>query len=229
MNRTARYLMGAAVLIVVGVLLLLQNLGVIIGAENVFWTLGFFAGAVIFLSIFAFSPRSQWWAVIPGTVLLGLGILVGFGSHLGQFGGAVFLIALSLSFWLVYLTNRDLWWAIIPAGVLTSVAVVSTLPEKIGGFEKGGILFIGLAATFGLVALLSGKERARWAIWPALILLIVGLATFLSSAHLLSWVWAVGLILVGLYLVIRALLISARQPRPAPPAPPERPGEPPAE
>lgn len=226
MNRAARYLVGATVLIVVGVLLLLQNLGVIVGAENVFWTLGFFAGAVIFLSIFVFSPRAQWWAVIPGMVLLGLGIMVGFGESLGQFGGAVFLIALALSFWLVLLTNRAQWWAVIPAGVLTSVAVVSALPERIGGFEKGGILFIGLAATFGLVALLFRREHARWAMWPALILLVVGLATFLSSAHLLNWVWAVGLILVGLYLVVRALLISARQPRPAPPAPPA-PAEPP--
>lgn len=232
MNRTARYLVGAAVLITVGVLLLLQNLGVIVGAENVFWTLGFFAGGVIFLSIFAFSPRSQWWAVIPGMVLLGLGIMVGFGESLGQFGGAVFLIALALSFWLVLLTNRTQWWAVIPAGVLTSVAVVSALPEKIGGFEKGGILFIGLAATFGLVALLFGREHARWAMWPALILLVVGLAMFLSSAHMLNWIWAVGLILVGLYLVIRALLISARQPKPtppAPPAPPSPPQEPPAQ
>ncbi|MGC8827131.1 MAG: hypothetical protein ACP5TV_09030 [Anaerolineae bacterium] len=231
MNRTARYLVGAAVLITVGVLLLLQNLGVIVGAENVFWTLGFFAGGVIFLSIFAFSPRSQWWAVIPGMVLLGLGIMVGFGESLGQFGGAVFLIALALSFWLVLITNRTQRWAVIPAGVLTSVAVVSALPEKIGGFEKGGILFIGLAATFGLVALLFGREHARWAMWPALILLVVGLAMFLSSAHMLNWIWAVGLILVGLYLVIRALLISARQPKPtpAPPAPPSPPQEPPAQ
>jgi hypothetical protein len=232
MNRTTRYLVGAAVLIVVGVLLLLQNLGVIVGAENVFWTLGFFAGAVIFLSIFIFNRASQWWAVIPGMVLLGLGILVGFGNQLGQFSGAVFLIALALSFWLIFLTNRALWWAVIPAGVLTSVAVVSALPERLGGFEKGGILFIGLAATFGLVALLFGREHARWAIWPALILFIVGLATFLSSANLLSWVWAVGLILVGLYLVIRALLISARQPKAVPPAsaePPSPPREPPAQ
>ncbi|MGQ9515876.1 MAG: hypothetical protein ACUVT1_01290 [Anaerolineae bacterium] len=230
MNRTARYLVGAAVLITVGILLLLQNLGVIVGAENVFWTLGFFAGAVIFLSIFVFSPRSQWWAAIPGMVLLGLGILVGFGDQLGQFSGAVFLIALALSFWLVFLTNRALWWAVIPAGVLTSVAVVSALPEKIGGFEKGGILFIGLAATFALVAVLPGREHARWALWPAVILLILGLVTFLSSANLLSWVWAVGLILVGLYLVIRALFISVRQPKPTPPAePPSSPPEPPAQ
>lgn len=230
MNRTARYLVGAAVLITVGVLLLLQNLGIIIGAENVFWTLGFFAGAVIFLSIFVLSPQSQWWAVIPGTVLLGLGVLVGFGEYLGEFGGAVFLIALALSFWLVFLTNRALWWAVIPAGVLTSVAVVSALPERVGGFELGGILFIGLAATFALVAVLPGREHTRWAIWPAVILLIVGLATILSSAHLLGWVWAVGLILVGLYLVIRALFISVRQPKPTPPAePPSPPSEPPAQ
>lgn len=226
MNRTARYLLGAAVLIAVGVLLLLQNLGVITGAENIFWTLGFFAGGAVFLTIFGLMPHSQWWAAIPGMVLVGLGVVVGFGEQIGEFAGSMFLIALALSFWLIFATNRSFWWAIIPAGVLTSVTVVSFLPERIGDFETGGILFLGLALTFALVYLLSGKQRARWALWPAAILLVVGVISYLSSTETLNWVWAVALILVGLYLVVRALTITLRRPKPAAPVAPAEPAVP---
>jgi len=227
MNRTSGYLIGAVVLILIGVLLLLQNLGIIQVLEDVFWALAFAAAGVAFLVNFATSPRNHWWSVIPGMVLLALGALIGFESFLGDWAGALFLGAIAIAFWAVYLTQREFWWAVIPAGVLTTLAVVIGLEETIGDLAFGGVFFLGLGITFALVFLLPTKEETKWAIWPAGVLLVMGAIMVLATTDLLNWLWAVALIAAGLYLIVRALTTTVKTPKaPETPAPADLPGEP---
>jgi hypothetical protein len=126
---------------------------------------------------------------------------------LDEIGGAIFLGAIGLSFWAVYLTGRDRWWAIIPGGVLITLALVSALPDRLfAGADSGGVFFLGLAATFLLVALLADM---RWAYWPAGALGVFGVFLFFGSQiSLLSYLGAGALILVGIYLVLRTLRAS---------------------
>ena len=99
-------------------------------------------------SLFASNFASGgWWAAFPGFVLAGIGVLILLPDALDDIGGAMFLGAIGLSFWAVYLTGRDRWWAIIPGGVLFTLAAVSALPEQwLGGADSGGVFFLGLAA-----------------------------------------------------------------------------------
>lgn len=192
-------------LVLAGGLGFLQAFGYLQDASDLFWGIVFLVAGAVFLFLFASGFASGgWWAAFPGFVLAGLGVLILLPESLNNMGGGIFLGAIGLSFWAVYLTGRDRWWAIIPGGVLFTLAIVSTLPEAfLGGAGSGGIFFLGLALTFILVALLANM---RWAYWPAGALGVFGFFLFFESqVSLLSYIAAGALILAGIYIVVRSL------------------------
>jgi len=192
-------------LILAGGLGFLQAFGFLRNASDVFWGIVFLAAGGVFLFLFAGGFASgQWWAAFPGFVLAGIGVLILLPDALDDIGGALFLGAIGLSFWTVYLTGRDRWWAIIPGGVLFTLAVVSALPDKLfGGADSGGVFFLGLALTFLLVALLANM---RWAFWPAGALGVFGVFLFFQSQiYLLSYIAAAAFSCVGALIILRSL------------------------
>jgi hypothetical protein len=192
-------------LIVAGTLGFLEAFGFLRDASDIFWGLVFLAAGGIFLYMFAGGFASgQWWAVIPGLVLAGIGVLILLPDSLDDLGGAVFLGAIGLSFWLVYFSGRERWWAIIPGGVLLTLAVVSAIPSNLfGGTDSGGVFFLGLATTFLLVAILANMQ---WAYWPAGALGVFGVFLFFQSQiYLLSYVAAAALIGAGIFIILRSL------------------------
>ncbi len=199
-----RVLWGA-LLILAGGLFMLQNLDLIPSAWGVIWGMFFGIAGGVFLYIF-FSDRTQWWTVIPGVTLLGLMVLVVadqfFPSFENIWGGSIFLGGIALSFWLVYLVNREAWWAIIPAGVLSTLAAVAVLDEFMD--DAGWIFFIGLGLTFILVGVLpTSQGQMTWAFIPGGILLLLGLFTATPLYSVINYVWPVALILLGGYFVVR--------------------------
>jgi hypothetical protein len=194
----------ALLLIAVGVLFLLQNFG-LMALDNLIWLIIFGVGGLIFLFVFAMD-REQWWALIPGFTLLGLATLIGFGDRLGALGPALFLGSIGLSFAVIYLIRRgDFWWAIVPGGVLLSLALMLALSPYLDGVALPAILFLGMAVTFALVYLVSlGGERMTWALIPAGILGVMGILMFLSLGGLINYIWALALIVVGAYMLLRA-------------------------
>lgn len=201
-NRTGALAVGA-LLVALGILFLLQNFGIFGGIANLFWLVLFGGGGLVFLYVFA-SNQQQWWAVIPGFVLLGLAMLIGFGDLLGSWGPALFLGSIGLAFWVIFVVRRDFWWAIIPAGTLSTLAFVAVVADRLPGEVVGGVLFLGLAATFGLVYVLTGREgRQRWALIPAGVLGVVGVLLTLSMGGLINYIWALALIGAGVFLLSR--------------------------
>ncbi|MBX7234577.1 MAG: hypothetical protein K1X65_09355 [Caldilineales bacterium] len=212
MKRTNAPLLWGALLILAGIFFLLQNFGLIdLGALwGGFWALAFLAGGVAFLVVFVRNSE-QWWALIPGCALLGLGALIGLSvvndNLAGRFGGPLFLGSIGLGFWVVYLVRREQWWAIIPGGVLWSIGAMLIMEPIMGDENMVGVMFFGMAVTFVLVALL-GQPRGKmnWAYIPAGVMLI--LAVFLSagSAQWLSLVFPIALIVGGGFLLLRNAL-----------------------
>src|SRR4030066_1832594 len=88
------------VLIFGGVLFLLQNLGVFKGSD-LFWGVSLGIAGLLFLGVF-FGDRQQWWALIPGIVLLAVGSLILLTSFVPGFneilGGMVILGGIGLCF-----------------------------------------------------------------------------------------------------------------------------------
>ena len=204
-ERNSPALLGLALLLIaVGVLFLLQNFGFLTFSDLV-WPILFGAGGLVFLFVFA-TDQEQWWALIPGFTLLGLGALIAFGDQLGSLGAALFLGSIGLSFAVIYLIRRgDFWWAIIPGGVLLSLALMIALEPYLPGAATPAILFLGMGVTFGLVYLVSlSRERMTWALFPAGILGAMGIMWFLSLGGLVNYVWAIGLIVAGAVMLLRA-------------------------
>lgn len=199
------------ILIAAGILFLLSNLGMF---EIRGWLIGglFCLGGLFFLNVF-FENRVNWWAIIPGVILLDLGGLIVLSTlfpwEMGRFGGAFFLAGISLAFWLVFLRTRENWWAIIPAGVLLTLAAI-TLVETgrgINGLAVPGTLFLGISATFILVKILGGtNQNLSWAWYPAVVCGVMGLLFMLFAGRIGELIVPVALILFGIFLVGKTLI-----------------------
>ena len=214
MKRTELNALWGVLLIAGGALFLLQTLGIVSQGADLVVALLFGAGGMAFVYLFL-RNHAQWWAVIPGFALLGLATLMVAEQVLpgklgGMVGGPIFLGALGLSFWVVYLNQRDHWWAIIPGGVLLTLALVASVDEFSSGMDTGSVFFLGLGATFALLYVLPTPEgRIRWAIIPAAVMLVLGLVIAAQQATALQYLGPLALILVGLLMVWRT--ISARR------------------
>jgi hypothetical protein len=149
-------------LIVGGGLALAQTMGLLRNASDIFWGGMFLAAGLVFLSLLL---GGHWWASFPGFSLAALGVLILLPKSLDDFGGALFLGGIGLSFWYVYFTSRvERWWALIPAGVLTALAVMILVAERYEDY--GGAIFLGgIGLSFFAVYLTDRVER-WWALIP---------------------------------------------------------------
>jgi len=193
-------------LIAGGLLFLMQSLGLLM--LNNLWPIIFAAPGAVFLYAFV-RRRENWWAVMPGMALLGIGTLIAFDQIFprakGAWGGAIFLGSLAVSFLAVYLrTGTHEWWAIIPAGVLGTLTATILLEPFLGGGFTGGLFMLGMGATFALVYLLPTPDgRMRWAIYPASILGGIGVLVLLTATWLIRVIGPLAIIALGLYLILR--------------------------
>ena len=157
--------------------------------------------ALSFWYVYFTSREQRWWAMIPAGVLTALALMIVVAERFEEFGGAVFLGGIGLSFFAVYLSNRaERWWALIPGGVLVTLGGMTIAAERVGEFQTVGFFFLGLAATFLLVAVLAGMN---WAYYPALALAVMGFLGVASLLEMANYVWAAALIVVGAFLLIR--------------------------
>ena len=181
-----------------GVLVLMQALGYLKNATNIFWGGTFIAIGLVFLTLL-FS--GNWWSAFPGFILFAIGLFMLLPDMKHDFIGALFLGSVALAFWITYVTAyQERWWALIPAGVLTTLAGMTIVSERFGDFQTAGLFFLGLAITFLLVALLTGM---RWAYWPAAVLGVLGILGLASLLQIANYVYAIALIAAGGFIIYR--------------------------
>jgi hypothetical protein len=114
-------LIPGGVMLAWGLSTLLGNLGL---AGWLVALIGMVGSALPFLYIFTRNRKTNWWALIPGGVLLLVGVATALGELVGGDWVATFvLLGIALAFALAFLMDRRNWWALIPAGVLTMVAI----------------------------------------------------------------------------------------------------------
>jgi hypothetical protein len=187
-------------LVLLGLLMLAERLGIFEGLMNLFWGLLFLAGGAYFLYRFANNMRGEWWAAIPGFALAGIAADSLLPRIFGDWGGLFFLASLGLGFFAVYLSGKERWWAIIPGGVLITLGLISAFSSIFGMQETGGVFFLGLGLTFLLVAVLASMQ---WAYIPAAVLLVMGALLGTPFTGLLNFLWPAVLIVGGLILVFQ--------------------------
>jgi hypothetical protein len=207
--KNMKAIIGLGVLLILaGLLFLLQALGVLPNIGVPVWTLLFVVGGLAFIWVYI-TNREQWWAIIPGCTLLGVAGSIALSEMAGPWAGAVLLAAIGVSFWIIYLTRRDMWWPIIPGGVLITLALVAGFGDTLPDTQITGILFLGLAVTFLLVYLLpTPTGRMKWALIPAAVLAVLGIAFLASMGNLVNLLAVAGplaLIIGGGFLLWRGL------------------------
>jgi hypothetical protein len=90
--------------------------------------------------------------------------------------------------------------------VLLTLAAISGIQENTL-WETGGLFFLGLALTFGLLGMLRvDDQRMNWPWIPAGVLLVLGVLFSLSATQWMNFVWPAALILAGVLLVFRTLV-----------------------
>lgn len=168
----------------------------------------FLGGVALSFWYVYFTDRvSRWWAIIPGGVLTALTLLIFASSYFDEYSGAIVLGGIGITFFIVYLTNPgERWWALIPGGVLATLAGMTIAADRFGEFQTAGFFFLGLSATFLLVAVLGGM---RWAYWPALALGVMGALGLASLMNIANYVWAVALIAIGGFMIFRVFTKQA--------------------
>lgn len=201
-----RLIIGGA-LILFGLLALLGT-AFTINLSGLIWALLFATGGVVFIAMLV-GNRSNWWAIIPGFALLSIGTIIGLdvvAPRLNDlYGGAIFLGGIGASFLIIYFLQPGFWWALIPAGALLSLAALIILEPFLS--EPGWVFLLGLAATFGVLTQIKDEkgEKLSWAVYPAIVLLIVTFIVMVASVAWAGYIWPVALILGGLVLIIRAV------------------------
>lgn len=195
-------------LVLVGILLLLLNLGILAAyrslVEALLATGCAVAGAVVFVT-YGRNPQN-WWRLILAWTLLAVALTLFLSTFLNAdrpILAAALLTGLTLAFAHVYwIDRRGNWWSSIPAGFLFVVGIVSALNTWITNTSiLGAVLLAGLGLVFIGLYGIEDKSRFWWALIPGGTLLTVALVTLtadLEPSNFLLRSWPVLLILAGL-------------------------------
>ena len=115
----------------------------------------------------------------------------------GQFSAAAATGFPALAFLLVYSTNTKRWWALIPGGLLASIATLLTFEALFPRWDATPILFLGFAATFTYLYLSSPKRGKRWALYPAILFILLTVVFNDPRGHSSEWLLPALLIIAG--------------------------------
>lgn len=179
----------AYALLGIGSLLFLANSGFLGALPSFIWvSLLFVLGGTFWLGSRDTLPL---WQRILG--FIGIGVFAVITS--GRFGGAAVFGFPAMAFGLIHLRTARNWWALLPAGVLGSLALLVTFEELFPRWDATPILFLGFAATFSLLYLLSPKRGGkRWALYPAILFIVLTVLVNDPSGSMPGWLLPVLLI-----------------------------------
>ncbi|MEX2543170.1 MAG: hypothetical protein WD314_15290 [Trueperaceae bacterium] len=185
----------------IGILLLALGALALLSQAGLFRSLGGLLGALLFglaglyLIRRHYREDRQVWSLCTGFALLGLGV----AALPGPLSGAAFLAVTGVGFVAAYREDPRHSWAVIPAGILLTLAAVAGLDGLALPLATGPLLFLGPAATFWYLYR-RPREKHRWALYPAVALLIVAVLSLSVGG---GWLLPLALIAAGAYLVAR--------------------------
>ena len=158
----------------------------------------FFGLLIPFIAAYLTDRTHNWWALIPGGVMLFLALttlLV--DSAGGEWVGALFLFLIALSFFAVYLNHRSYTWALLVAYILAVLGIAPLM--SIGGRDAayyGPLFLFAVALPFFIVYFRSAANW--WAIIPAGSVTIIAVIAALAIAGFIDADGRGGVVSAGL-------------------------------
>jgi len=131
--------------------------------------------------------------------------------------GLGFMLLMAATFLVFAIMSKKNWWAIIPAGLFASIGLVVVLdilvpheayPSLPGTLNWGfytWVLFLGLAATFGVLWLLRKILPTSWAIYPAAGFLAMAVLFIVEGARFSEYWLETTLLVFGVTLLLAVL------------------------
>lgn len=175
-------LIWGIVLVLMGLLFLLESIGLIPELSPTIWAVVFGTVSLIFFALYAASGLRYWGWLFPAFIFAGLAgttYLAVSGAD-GTIAGAFFMGAVSLPFWLVFLIDRQKnWWALIPGWATAVITIVILLAESTAGEWIGALVMFGIGLPFFIVYLRNREHW--WALIPAYVLTVLGFVVLLST------------------------------------------------
>jgi hypothetical protein len=213
MNGKTRGLLIGGVIIAVGLLALVTNLGIISFGTELFWAVIFGGAGFALWSVYR-RDSNQWWALIPAGILWVIAatiILTAIPRVSGDVVGVVLLWGIGISFIAVYAHQNRHWWSVILGGIFLTLGWVAFVGETrwLNDNYQVFIFFFGIGLTFGFLYLIKDEEnKLRWAQYPAIVLLLLSFFLLLvSEDSLLAEIsLPAALIVLGAILVVKSLV-----------------------
>ena len=106
--------------------------------------------AVPFLAVYM-RDRAQWWALIPGYILLAIAVVILLETLDvvgGQAIGALITGSIGIPFLVVYFKNKEQWWALIPAYTMFAVSALIGIIEPLSDEEMVIPAYVMFAIAF---------------------------------------------------------------------------------
>jgi len=143
----------------------------------------FFGLLIPFGAAYLTDRARNWWALIPGGVMLFLALTtLTVDSIGGEWIGSLFLFLIGLSFLVVYLNNRARAWALLVAYILGVLSIAPAMASGGGDTAAyfGSVFFLAIALPFFILYFRSNENW--WAIIPAGVTTVLAVITALAIA-----------------------------------------------
>lgn len=146
----------------------------------------FFGLLLPFLVAYLTDRTRNWWALIPGGIMLFLAMVTLLVDNVGgEWIGSLFLFLIALSFFVVYLNNHARTWALLVAYIMFVLSIAPAMSS--GGDEMaayfGAVFLFAIALPFFVVYFRSPENW--WAIIPAGVMTTLTIITTLAIAGLI--------------------------------------------
>ena len=146
----------------------------------------FFGLLLPFLVAYLTDRTRNWWALIPGGIMLFLAMVTLLADNVGgEWIGSLFLFLIALSFFVVYLNNHARTWALLVAYIMFVLSIAPAMSS--GGGEMaayfGAVFLFAIALPFFVVYFRSPENW--WAIIPAGVMTTLTIITILAIAGLI--------------------------------------------
>jgi len=128
----------------------------------------------------------NWWALIPGGVMLFLAMTTLLVDNVGgEWIGSLFLFLIGLSFLVVYLNNRTRTWALLVAYIMGVLSIAPAMSSGGGDTAAyfGSVFLLAIALPFFVVYFRSNENW--WAIIPAGVMTTLSIIAGLAIAGLI--------------------------------------------
>ena len=146
----------------------------------------FFGLLIPFAAAYLYDRSRNWWALIPGGVMLFLALVTLLVDNVGgEWVGTLFLFMIGLSFFIVYINNRTRQWALLVAYILFVLSIAPAMASFGGDVPAyfGSIFLFAVALPFFVVYFRD--EKNWWAIIPAGVMTTLAV---IAGAAIAGWI-----------------------------------------